>query len=156
MGRFQGKAFAKPVSIWASRAALDHGSDGMGFWHSCVCGDACCIADASEDAGVLVPSVSLGRGFFRKSPVGFDSPLRAFSGVWCSLSLAVLDKALGSHQGKWPPAVKELGGGGHSLSLWFCGSVRASGPAAPRVSVITSLLLTVPTMLSIGCDILIK
>lgn len=62
--------------------------------------------------------------------------------------------------GKCPPVATELGGWGAgvcgSLSLWLCGDVRASGPAAPQVSVITSLLLTVPTLLSIGCDILIK
>ena len=40
-----------------------------------------------------------------------------------------------------------------------CGSVevcKQQGPGVPPVSVITFFLLTVPTMVSIGCDILIK
>lgn len=73
----------------------------------------------------------------------------------CSVSLAVLDEALWPCQENALQWLRSLGAGG-SPSLWLCGDVRASGPAAPQVSVITSLLLTVPTMLSIGCDILIK
>lgn len=46
---------------------------------------------------------------------------------------------------------------GKSPSL--CGSVevcRRRGPGVLPVSVITFFLLTIPTMVSIGCDILIK
>lgn len=43
-----------------------------------------------------------------------------------------------------------------SISVWLGRDVQVAGPGAPPVSVITFLLLTVPTMHSIGCDILIK
>ena len=43
-----------------------------------------------------------------------------------------------------------------SVSVWICGGVHTAGPGAPPVSVITFFLLTIPTMVSIGCDILIK
>lgn len=45
---------------------------------------------------------------------------------------------------------------GESISGWMCGGVQTAGPGAPAVSVITFFLLTVPTMVSIGCDILIN
>lgn len=39
------------------------------------------------------------------------------------------------------------------VGLWRCAN---TGPGVPPVSVITFFLLTLPTMVSIGCDILIK
>lgn len=45
---------------------------------------------------------------------------------------------------------------GESSPEWMCGGVQTAGPGAPAVSVITFFLPTVPTVVSIGCDILIK